>query len=574
MFKEWKLGTINIRSGKEKDEGAKIYSIAKQLASNGVSICCLQEVRYRRKGTRLIKLDTGEVYEFHWCGMQKKRLAGVGLLIRKDENIIAQDPDFQDPRIIALNLIVHGFRIRLVNGYSPTECDMSERKKDEFYNRLKKACIKKEKHQKLIVVGDFNAKTGLALKKCCYDGTNIIEDTDCNGNGSRMKDFCRKNKLCIASSFFDYSPQNRYTWYSPDGVTVRVNDYVLTEKFVQEYNTSCKAEPDIDFESDHRILIAEFKTPSTKRARMKPKRVTVKPKADVSAFRDTTTSQLFQDSVKNTLARKGSQSSPSDLSEMIVNTLISAGDTSLPKTTKKETHNNIWRTDAEFNRLLNERQKHRFGSNEYKQVTKDVKKRIKHLRNEKLRSEAEEINEHANRRKVEELYRCMKSDFTAFKVKNNNSKCDPNRLSNYFKDHFNETKELQDPIELNDAPDYIKILQGIDVQGLNTLAPNSDEIKLTVKRLKNCKSATDIPAAYIKHAIDCKEFSDEMAKLYDSIWATNKIPKSWTHSKLIAIWKCASKGSRGPNCIAWFASWINTLQNPCRHYHKPNQRLV
>ena len=47
--------------------------------------------------------------------MQKKRRAGVGLLIRKDENIIAQDPDFQDQRIIALNLIVHGSRIRLVN---------------------------------------------------------------------------------------------------------------------------------------------------------------------------------------------------------------------------------------------------------------------------------------------------------------------------------------------------------------------------------------------------------------------------------------------------------------------------
>ena len=30
-FKTWRFGTINIRSGKEKDEGAKIYSICKTV---------------------------------------------------------------------------------------------------------------------------------------------------------------------------------------------------------------------------------------------------------------------------------------------------------------------------------------------------------------------------------------------------------------------------------------------------------------------------------------------------------------------------------------------------------------
>ena len=31
-------------------------------------------------------------------------------------------------------------------------------------------------------------------------------------------------------------------------------------------------------------------------------------------------------------------------------------------------------------------------------------------------------------------------------------------------------------------------------------------------------------------------------KLYESIWETNAIPKSWGHSKLVAIWKGPSKG--------------------------------
>ena len=30
-FKSWKLGSINIRSGKEKSEGAKMYAVAKEI---------------------------------------------------------------------------------------------------------------------------------------------------------------------------------------------------------------------------------------------------------------------------------------------------------------------------------------------------------------------------------------------------------------------------------------------------------------------------------------------------------------------------------------------------------------
>ena len=67
-FKKWSFGTINIRSGKEKEEGAKIYAVVKEVNRAGLLFCCLQEVKYRNTGSKLIVLDTGESYEFHWCG--------------------------------------------------------------------------------------------------------------------------------------------------------------------------------------------------------------------------------------------------------------------------------------------------------------------------------------------------------------------------------------------------------------------------------------------------------------------------------------------------------------------------
>ena len=109
--------------------------------------------------------------------------------------------------------------------------------------------------------------------------------------------FCRKHKLCISSTFFAHPPENRYTWYSPDGRTVRVNDYILTEKYVQDYMTDCKAEPDIDLDSDHRILISSMYTPSTKKARRKPKRITATAKPDLTALNVERTEKAFQGSV-------------------------------------------------------------------------------------------------------------------------------------------------------------------------------------------------------------------------------------------------------------------------------------
>ena len=46
------FGTINIRSGKKKDESAKIYFVTKEVMKAGLRFCCLQEVKYRNSGEK------------------------------------------------------------------------------------------------------------------------------------------------------------------------------------------------------------------------------------------------------------------------------------------------------------------------------------------------------------------------------------------------------------------------------------------------------------------------------------------------------------------------------------------
>ena len=139
-FLDWAFGTVNIRSGKEKDEGAKIYSIAKTINNAKLSFCCIQEVKYRNSGHKIIKLDTGEQYEFHWCCTKKRREAGVGILIKIDKQVEIQNTDYEDPRIMSINLKIYGFCLRVVNAYAPTETGGSKNEKDTFYRNLCKAC--------------------------------------------------------------------------------------------------------------------------------------------------------------------------------------------------------------------------------------------------------------------------------------------------------------------------------------------------------------------------------------------------------------------------------------------------
>ena len=137
QFYKWKFGSINIRTGKEKEGGAEMYTIAREVDRADLQLCCIQEVRHRNTGKKIIRLNNGNQYVFLWSGMKKRRDAGVGFLIKVDSKIEYSDPEINSPRVIAINMNIHGFKVRVVNAYSPTNIDGTLHKKDDFYKLLR-----------------------------------------------------------------------------------------------------------------------------------------------------------------------------------------------------------------------------------------------------------------------------------------------------------------------------------------------------------------------------------------------------------------------------------------------------
>ena len=115
-----------------------MYLIAKEVAKLNLAYCVLQEVRHRNTGNKIIQLNTGEKFQFYWCGQKKRRDFGVGILVKVDPKIHISEPDFNTPRVMGINLNIYGFKVRVVIGYSPTNVEESIYKKDEFYRNLKK----------------------------------------------------------------------------------------------------------------------------------------------------------------------------------------------------------------------------------------------------------------------------------------------------------------------------------------------------------------------------------------------------------------------------------------------------
>ena len=404
---------MNIRTGGEKDEGAKMYAVAKEVARFNLLFCCLQEVRWRDTNSKLIQLDTGEEFEFHWSGYKKKREAGVGILIRVHPDIEISTPDINEPRVMAVNVKIYGFNIRIVNGYSPTELNGTENQKQLFYSSLNKATVKTKKHQKLIAIGDFNATTSIAERRCYFDGIKIIEDHQYNDNGYRLKQFCRNKQLCIASTFFKHRILHRYTWYSNDGKARKILDYVLAERYVQQYITDCRVKR--GFSVDHYLLQTTLITPIPRNARRKYCKLPKTPKANTKALQDPVLMQRYIEVVSqklyissNTMENSIENNVSSRLAENIVNVLQSATKDTLPQKVNKEKECDLWKNDTTLNELLKQRSTQQRNTSEYKVMTKKIKKHVRQLKNVKMKQEADEINAHATKREIEELFRCVK----------------------------------------------------------------------------------------------------------------------------------------------------------------------
>ncbi|VDM01946.1 unnamed protein product [Schistocephalus solidus] len=174
--------------------------VARELAHYKVDITALSETRFSEHGQLEV---VGAGYTF-WCGRPKaeRRDADVAFSIRND--IVGHLPCLPqgiNDRLMSLRLPLRGDRFAtIISAYAPPMTS-SDAAKDKFYEDLHALLAAVSKVNKLIVLGDFNARVG--IDNTAWQGVLGPHGLgSCNDTGFLLLRTCAEHRLLLTNTFF------------------------------------------------------------------------------------------------------------------------------------------------------------------------------------------------------------------------------------------------------------------------------------------------------------------------------------------------------------------------------------
>ena len=155
----WNVRTMIDKADSSRPERRSAL-VAHELSRLNIDIAALSEVRFADEGS--LK-EHGAGYTLYWSGKPstERRLSGVGLMVR---NSIASKldglPTGHSDRIMSMRLPLEGKQhLTLFSVYAPTLlADPAD--KDIFYSDLRRLLNNTAEDDKVLILGDFNAREG------------------------------------------------------------------------------------------------------------------------------------------------------------------------------------------------------------------------------------------------------------------------------------------------------------------------------------------------------------------------------------------------------------------------------
>ncbi|KAL8595464.1 hypothetical protein ACOMHN_024163 [Nucella lapillus] len=130
--------------------------------------------------------------------------------------------------------------------------------KDGFYEELDSLMASDPQSEKLITLGDFNARVGTDHQ--AWDriiGKHGVGK--CNSNGLLLVRLCASHDLAITNTMFRLPTRNKTTWMHPRSRHWHLIDYVIIRAKGRQDVQITKAVCGADYWTDHRLIVSKLK---------------------------------------------------------------------------------------------------------------------------------------------------------------------------------------------------------------------------------------------------------------------------------------------------------------------------
>jgi len=227
--------------------------VSKELSRYNIDIAALSETRLAEEGS-LTELTSG--YTFFWKGKAKNedRIHGVGLAIKS--SILKQLPEMPvgiNERLMKLRIpISHQRHTTIISAYAPTLSSQAETI-EQFYMDLSSVLSSVPADDKIILLGDFNARVGCDYGR--WKGVLGMHGVGrMNNKGLLLLSKCTEFNLLITNSMFRMANKHKNTWMHPRSRQWHLIDYVIVRQRDAKDVQITKAMRGAECWTDHRLV--------------------------------------------------------------------------------------------------------------------------------------------------------------------------------------------------------------------------------------------------------------------------------------------------------------------------------
>ena len=550
------FGTWNVRTLIDSGSGPERRTaiIGRELGRYKVDIAALSETHLAGE-VQLEEVGAGYTFFSFGRSETERRQSGVGFAIRSPlvKSLQAVTKRFSD-RLMLLRLTLPGDRhVSVVSAYAPTMA-YPEETKNSFYADLDRLIRTVSRRDKLIILGDFNARVGRSHEawKGIIGRHGVGKE---NSNGTLLLEFCARHHLAVTNTFFQLANKYKTTWMHPRSKHWHMLDYAIVhQKDIQDVHVT-RALRGAQGWSDHRLVVCKMSirlNQSRPMCRSKPIK-----RLDVASLKSRDAQNRL--ATEMDIAMVAMPEPTGDIEEdwRTLRDVIHNTATNVVGFVKRKHQDWFDENDTEIGLLLDSlHQAHKTWLQEknssrkkgiYTKLKADVQKRLRCMKDKWWLEKAVELQEASDRKDMKRFYDGLKAVYGPKSVSlapirsmdGQNLLTDSREILQRWAEHFNTLLNRSSTMQ-EDATDFLR--QRDPIISLDR-PPCKAEVLSAVKILSNGKSPgpDGIPAEVYKYG--GSKLVKRLVHLFKNIWEKEYVPQDFKDANIVHLYKKGDKAN-------------------------------